>query len=197
MRIRAAVPIVVAALLLTACSSKPTPQAAAPSSSELPPAPPVEYTQAGAGLAIGAKAIVPFSANGNVGPLGITVTGIDKGDPADFARYGSKLEGLTPYYIKLLITNESNADLYTLVGEIGGLLPNGKRAAPVTIFGDFAKCDRAQPPSDFARVGKTYTSCIVAASRTGGDAIVGADYHGHPGTATPDIDYQAKPVTWK
>ncbi|MCG3749975.1 hypothetical protein [Amycolatopsis sp. Poz14] len=181
--------------------SQPAASPATPASSSSAAPVKVEYTKQGTKLKIGEKAVVPFkSPVAGPGAIGVTVTGIDKGDAADLTplKLGDQAAGMTPYYVRLKVTNESGTDFYsTSVGLMYGLLEDGSKAAFVTIIGTFEKCDNARGGQDFSTVGATYDSCVLALAPEG-STVTGAKYSdtNYVGLA-PDTDYGKAAIVWQ
>jgi hypothetical protein len=155
------------------------------------------FTPAGAALPIGDKATVPFKSKNNNGAVGITVTKIDKGDPAELATLmlGDKVVGMVPYYIRVQVSNESgSAFAHTSLRALGGVLADGRDAQKVSVIGSFAECDRESAGIDFITPGATYETCsLVLAPNT--TTVTRASY-ADSGAAEQGQDYSRKPITW-
>ena len=154
------------------------------------------FTRPGTQLEFGEKALVLVKLEGVEGILGVTATGIKKGDPAELAplKLGDTAAGKTPYYVSFVLTNESDTDLpFAFTGALGGLLGDGNRAERSAI-GNFAPCRIGFASKEFARTkGASLTSCTLTFA--GGSAtVVAATY-----AAATDarIDYSRDPIIWK
>ncbi len=133
-----------------------------------------DFTKKGTQLKLGEKALVPAAKTKDsgtlvvTGTLGVTVTGIKKGDPAELAplELGDRVAGLTPYYITFVVTNESGTDFaFTNFGQAGGLLADGSTArGGLGVTGNFSPCPNISAPEDFTTKGATYTTCVLAAA---------------------------------
>ncbi|WP_371503030.1 hypothetical protein OG871_37720 [Kitasatospora sp. NBC_00374] len=164
-------PIAPGATPVATASSTPTSPAssitaAAPTSSAAAPAPAVSAPAPGTTVKIGAAVQLPFSYGGDQGAIALTVTSIEKGDPADLAslKLDDNAKGLMPYYIHYRVTNIGNTDLsFTNVSHIKGLLADGTEAPDLMVFGTFAKCSDGSMPSEFTN-GKSADLCIPAMS---------------------------------
>ncbi|MFI5607187.1 hypothetical protein [Amycolatopsis sp. NPDC051903] len=158
------------------------------------------FTQQGTKLKLGQKAVVPFKSEGHPGSLGVTVTSIDKGTEADLAPLdlGDKAKGMTPYYVRVTVSNESGADFsYTSLGLMNALLPDGSQAQGVSVIGTFDKCDSGDAGKDFTTKGSTFKSCVLALAGPG-TSVTGAEYdESSYQDQAPDTDYGDKPITWQ
>ncbi|WIX81211.1 hypothetical protein QRX50_10820 [Amycolatopsis carbonis] len=182
-------------------------QSSAPQSS--PEAPPSaqqnsssdgSVTPQGTKLKLGDKAIVPFKSEGKTGTIGVTVKSIDKGVEADLALLdlGDKAKGMTPYYVRVTVSNESGTDFsYTSLGLMNALLPDGSEAQGVSVIGTFDKCDSGDAGKAFTTKGATYDSCVLAVAPAG-TTVTGASYNeGEYSDQAPGTDYGSKPITWQ
>jgi hypothetical protein len=159
-----------------------------------------DVTQPNTELAIGETAIVPFQSADDTGLLGVTVTGIDRGDPADLEELGlgDQIAGLTPFYIRVTISNESGSDFaFSSVGLMNGILGDGSRAQSVSVIGQFDPCPNSSAGPDFTTVGATYERCLIALA--GGSAeVVGAEYAASAYEGIEDApNYILDPITWR
>ncbi|MEW2505201.1 MULTISPECIES: hypothetical protein [unclassified Amycolatopsis] len=158
------------------------------------------FTQQGTKLKLGEKAIVPFKSEGKTGSIGVTVKSIDKGAEADLAPLdlGDKAKGMTPYYVRVTVSNESGTDFsYSSLGLMNALLPDGSEAQGVSVIGTFDKCDSGDAGKDFTTKGATYESCVLAVAQAG-TTVTGASYdEGDYSDQAPGTDYGSKPITWQ
>ncbi|WP_406276835.1 hypothetical protein OH799_06775 [Nocardia sp. NBC_00881] len=155
------------------------------------------FTPAGTTLSIGGKAIVPFEFQKKNGAVGITVTKIDKGDPADLAslKLGDKAAGMTPYYVRIQVSNESGSEFAnSSLRSLGGLLADGKEAKKIAVIGTFEKCDNESAGKDFTTNGATYQTCSVVLAP--GSATVTKASYADPGAKEQGQDYGRKPIIW-
>ncbi|MEV0405822.1 hypothetical protein [Actinoallomurus sp. NPDC050550] len=86
-------------------------------------------------------ATVPFTSGSSKGTIGITVTAIEKGSPADLSalKLGDRVKGMVPYYIRYSLKKLGTTDLsFTSATQMGGLFPDGSEAQKVSIIGRFA-----------------------------------------------------------
>lgn len=202
-------------LILTACSSNtpgtatpappPSSTAPAPTSGSSAPATTgstssVTYAQPGAKFHFGQKADVPFKSENVTGALGLAVTGIDKGEPADLAplKLGAKADGLTPYYLRVTVTDDSGGNFaYTSAPPLHGLLPDGSEARGVAVFTHFDKCDNAGAGKDFTTTGASYQTCDLVLA-PGSTPVSGVAYDNSEYTSVaPNTDYGSAPLTWQ
>ncbi|MEU4671257.1 hypothetical protein AB0F91_25560 [Amycolatopsis sp. NPDC023774] len=158
------------------------------------------FTPQGTKLKLGEKAIVPFKSEDKTGSIGVTVKSIDKGTEADLAPLdlGDKAKGMTPYYVRVTVSNESGTDFsYTSLGLMNALLPDGSEAQGVSVIGTFDKCDSGDAGKDFTAKGATYESCVLAVAQAG-TTVTGASYNeGDYSDQAPGTDYGSKPITWQ
>ncbi|MET7997851.1 hypothetical protein ABZU76_43900 [Amycolatopsis sp. NPDC005232] len=158
------------------------------------------FTQQGTKLKLGDKAIVPFKSEDKTGSIGVTVKSIDKGTEADLAPLdlGDKAKGMTPYYVRVTVSNESGTDFsYSSLGLMNALLPDGSEAQGVSVIGTFDKCDSGDAGKDFTTKGATYESCVLAVAQAG-TTVTGASYdEGDYSDQAPGTDYGSKPITWQ
>lgn len=190
---------------VTLSSATSAPSSASASTDSAPPpttagATSVAYTQQGTKLHLGQKADVPFKSENISGTIGVTVTGIDKGDPADLAplKLGDQANGLTPYYVRITVTDDSGSNFAdTMVTSVHGVLPDGSDAQDVALFTSFDKCDNANAGEQFTTVGASYQTCelVLAPSAT---PVTSASYDESQYTAlAPNTDYGTAPITWQ
>ncbi|TDD09046.1 hypothetical protein [Nonomuraea diastatica] len=144
-----------------------------------------ETTAAGARLKFGERAVVPF----RKGTIGVTVTAVEKGDPADLVRErGRQARGITPYYIRFTVENVDGTDHSYSSGPSLSLVTADGNGTGAIVTGSMPGCERESAPRDFSTTGATFTSCRLGAARTG-IAITGAKFD--------DDDYRDKPVVWR
>lgn len=152
-------------------------------------------TKAGAKLAVGQTATVPFKSPDslpNAAPkykVQVTIVSITKASFSDFK--GIQLDATekagTPYYLRFKITNVGNGDLGNPGGAIAGVDNTGQDASSVTFLGSFPPCDDKLLPKPFTRT-KTWSTCYVYLVPGG---ITAAHYNGFVQS------YIESPVTWK
>ncbi|MET9618212.1 hypothetical protein [Kitasatospora indigofera] len=172
-------------------TAAPSITAAAPTSPSAAPAPAVSAPAPGTTVKIGDAVPLPFSFAGAEGAIALTVTSIEKGDPADLASLtlDDNTKGLVPYYIHYKVTNIGDADLaFSNVSHIRGLLANGSRASALMVFGTFAKCSDGSLPGEFTN-GKSADFCIPVMSPTT-SRVTAVEYWDAPYTL-------GNGITWK
>ena len=163
-----------------------------------------ELTPQGTALAMGEKAVVPFHASGEKGLVGVTITKIDKGAPADLAplQLGSRADGYTPYYIRITVSNESGTDFAgSSIVTLDGLLADGSDAGGVySVPSSFTPCAKGEAGDDFVAAGTTYETCSLALAPDGAE-VTGVAYDLDTyDDAAPEgakADYKTEPITWK
>ncbi|MGP3929321.1 hypothetical protein [Nonomuraea sp. KM88] len=144
-----------------------------------------ETTAAGTRLKLGERAVVPF----RKGTIGVTVTAVEKGDPADLVRErGQQAKGITPYYIRFTVENVDGTDHSYSSGPSLSLVTADGSGTGAIVTGGMPGCERESAPRDFSTAGATFTSCRLGGARTG-IAITGAKFD--------DDDYRDKPVVWR
>ncbi|MEO3875773.1 hypothetical protein ABGB18_43920 [Nonomuraea sp. B12E4] len=144
-----------------------------------------ETTATGTRLKAGQRAVIPY----RKGTIGVTVTDVEKGDPADLLRqYGQRAKGITPYYIRFTIENVDGTDHSYSSGPILSLVTADGGGTGAVLTGTMPDCDRESAPQGFSEVGASFESCRLAGARTG-VAIVGAKF--------ADADYREEPVVWR
>ncbi|WP_157531848.1 hypothetical protein [Kitasatospora sp. Root107] len=172
-------------------TAAPSITAAAPTSSSAAPAPAVSGPAPGTAVKIGDAVRLPFSFGGSEGAIALTVTSIEKGDPADLAslKLDDNTKGLVPYYIHYQVTNIGDTDLsFTNLSHIRGLLSNGTRAPDLMVFGTFAKCSDGKMPSEFTN-GKSADFCIpVMSPKT--SRVAAVEYWDDPYTFNNGITWE-------
>jgi hypothetical protein len=152
-------------------------------------------TTAGAKLAIGQTATVPYKSPDSVsnGPppyrVQVTVMSITKASLSDFK--GIQLDATekagTPYYLRFKMTNIGSGDLGNPGGAISGVDNTGQDASSVTFLGSFPPCDYKVPPKPFTH-NKTWSTCSVYLVPGG---ITSVHYNGFV------TSYIESPVTWR
>src|SRR5690606_8617477 len=151
-----------------------------------------EITEPGTTLAFGETATLPADEDDpEAGTIGVTVTGIEKGDHADLPKKsdGSELdERITPYYLKYTLTNNTGDSSVSSSVYLNGTLDDGGRTGAVlTVMGGIDKCDRGSRPSDWDQPGSTMESCKIQGSALGDVTEVHFD----------DYDaYKDDPIVW-
>lgn len=213
-------PVVAGVLVLSACGSEE--DAATPTTSAEPPSSTVEtttsteesastpaegtaeYTPQGTELAMGDKAVVPFESRGEKGLVGVTITKIDKGAPADLAplELGARAEGYTPYYIRITVSNESGGAWGgSSIVSLKGLLADGKESGGVySVPSSFTPCPKGSAGDDFTAVGATYETCTLALAPEGAEVTgvaYGVDTYDDAAPEGSKTDYETEPITWK
>lgn len=204
-------------LMLAGCGGDSTPSAAptsetasaspsaspSPSPSASPSAAPAvavgDFTEQGTELKFGEKALVPAKSEGVSGAIGVAVQGIKKGAPTDLEplKLGDRAAGLTPYYITVVVTNESGTNLaFTSLGLTSGLLADGTSAQSVSVTGDFPPCDNESAAKDFTTKGASYTTCRVALA-AGSSMVTAAKYSAGNDEKFPGTEYGRDPIVWK
>jgi hypothetical protein len=175
-----------------------------PAEDATPPAGQVEYTPQGTALALGDKAVVPFRAGGEEGLVGVTITKIDKGAPADLAalELGARADGYVPYYIRITVTNETGGDWGgTSLVSLQGLLADGTEAGGVySVPTSFAPCGKGSAGDDFVAVGASYETCTLAIAPDPAE-VTGVAYkvdtYDDAAPEGAEADYASAPITWK
>jgi hypothetical protein len=152
-------------------------------------------TKAGAKLAVGQTATVPYKSPDSVSNapppyrLQVTVVSITKASFSDFK--GIQLDATekagTPYYLRFKMTNVGSGDLGNPGGAISGVDNTGQDASSVTFLGSFPPCDYKVPPKPFTH-NKTWSTCSVYLAPGG---ITSVHYNGF----VPS--YIESPVTWR
>ena len=156
----------------------------------------IEYTAPGTELRIGDKAVVPFTSGGEQGAIGITVTAVERGDPADIASLGADAAGQVPYFVRFTVTNESGAPFsYITPPSVNGILDDGRNSGGV-YGGGVDKCEMGESGDDIGTAGAGFESCRIALS-TGTTAVAGAEYDDDASDIEPGANYQESPITWR
>lgn len=212
--------VIAGALVLSACGgeepAEPTPTTDTTTSEEetqvttpaddatAPAAGAAELTPQGTALAMGDKAVVPFRAGGDQGLVGVTITKIDKGAPADLValELGAQADGYTPYYIRTTVTNESGGDWGgTSLVSLQGLLADGAESGGVfSVPASFEPCGKGSAGDDFVTVGASYETCSVALAPESAE-VTGVAYevdaYDDAAPEGAEADYATAPITWK
>ncbi|MFC9299273.1 hypothetical protein ACFTWH_30290 [Streptomyces sp. NPDC057011] len=172
-----------------------SPSAGGGYSSEAPAGGAADTAKPGQAFKIGETATAAFESGKTKGTIGLTVTAVEQGDPADLAplNLGDKVKGMIPYYVRYSVKNVGTTDLsYAAVGHMKGLLPDGSEAQGVSVIGKFEKCKDDALPKGFTN-GQTTTGCAIALAPSAQTKVVGAQYWGNPYNSLSN----GKPLTWK
>ncbi|MGP4027402.1 hypothetical protein [Actinomadura sp. 3N407] len=149
-----------------------------------------QVTKPGTRLKIGQRAVVPFEYASKTGTIGITVTAIEQGDQAAFARrFGSRAQGLTPYFIRFRIENVGGTDLSNSTAPRLGALAGGDRNTGVSVIGEMPGCERGRADSTFTTAGATFEGCRLQASPAD-RPVTGVEYDESEG------GYSNGPIVW-
>ncbi len=176
----------------------PTASSATPTASSIP----ASYTKEDTHLKLGQMATVPYTLRKVTGPIGVTVTRIDKGRPADLAvlKLGDKVKGFTPYYVRITVTNVAGGPFaYSSLSSTSGVLADGSEAQGVIAFGRFDPCDSESAGRDFDSRGATYETCTIGLAGPG-TAVVGAQYdssYSGGDNPPPNTEYGRNPIVWR
>ncbi|GAA3685924.1 hypothetical protein GCM10022224_058400 [Nonomuraea antimicrobica] len=146
---------------------------------------PGKTTKAGTRLQIGEQAILPY----RNGTIGITVTAVEKGDPAELEReFGARAKGIVPYFIRYTVANVDGEDRsFASAPYLQPVTATGGPTGAV-VTGSMDGCERESAPKDFAQAGATFETCRLTGARSGVE-IVGAEFD--------DDTYRDKPVVWR
>lgn len=151
-----------------------------------------ELTEAGAELAVGDTATVPFSSDDELVPVEITVEGIEQGPAADLAELdlGDDAAGMVPWYVRVTIANPGSTDLsfQDPGGNLDGLDDQGDPAGLVILMSSFEPCDSESAPDSFVD-GASYETCLLYLVPEAG-ALQGVQYQEF------DTPYYDDPVVW-
>ncbi|ASR39660.1 hypothetical protein BAY61_25610 [Prauserella marina] len=185
------------ALGLSACGGDEEPQdsGAGQEASQAGPKPepiaPEDMTPPGTELAVGETAVLPFpDAPEPGGVLGVTVTGIERGEAADIASFGEDAEGLVPYYIKVKVENLSGTDLSFAQIGMRALTADGESTGAFATSGTEVegKCEAQEAPPGFTAAGATFETCVLDAAEDGTE-VTQAEFG--------DLEeYAAAPIIW-
>lgn len=170
-----------------------------------------KFTPQGARLAIGQKAVVPqlyYGYNGakdRYGRVGVTVTSITKGSPADVAKMGlgDRAKGMIPYYIRSTVSREDSIKAPVVSPLIAtGVLADGSDAQGAVAAASFTKCSTTDAPN--FESSDSYERCSIALSPAGSE-VVGAEFIGTVKVKGADglysvrvkgTDYGREPILW-
>jgi hypothetical protein len=116
----------------------------------------------GTELALGQPAQVLYTTDaGDEATLEVTVTAIEKGDPADMAGFDlGEDAGKTPWYVRVTVTNTSDVDLsdeYITLG-LEANDDRNEQLGALILVGDFSKCENDYAPAGFVK-GETFEAC--------------------------------------
>ncbi|MFF5985507.1 hypothetical protein [Prauserella flavalba] len=150
---------------------------------------PVEATAPGTELKVGETATIPFTyGTDKSGTIAVTVTAIDKGDPADLAQFGERANGLVPYFIKFKVENVGGTDLSYASVDLRAITADG-RGTGVVITGDVeGKCETENADSEFTTAGATFETCTLQAAQDGVE-VTGAEFD-------EGDEYTDDPIVW-
>lgn len=129
--------------------------------------------------------------------LKITVTSIEKGDPADLdvLDLGDQAAGLTPYYINVEVEGADDSATKmayaSIDGDFDGLLGDGTEGQSLSIIGDFEPCDTSDFGESFGP-GEKVTTCVPYLAG-GESAVESARFAPYEGPYGP-LDGQ--PLVW-
>lgn len=180
-------------LVATACTdSGTTTSSEAPAGTtetSAPPASEVPATPGGTTLAIGQTANIPYDDGFDKAMLGVTVTAIEPGDPAQYKEvFAEDAEGSVPFYVRYTVENLSNVDLSTkTLFTLFGSTVKGEEGTGVILFGEMPDCRHVLSPEDFKTVGATFEDCYLVAAPTGQE-VIEAGYDG--------LEYDENPIVW-
>lgn len=126
------------------------------------------------------------------------MTAIDVGTEAELAplELGDQVAGLTPYYVRATVTNESGLRFpFASFPAPRGLLGDGGLAQSVSVNGDFAPCDSGSAPQDFIAAGDSFEICGLSLAGPG-SMVTGAQSIGPNVDVEGAPDYGRDPVIW-
>ena len=167
-----------ALLALTACtggaeqaSGGGPPDVATTPSAQLPP-----------GLALGEPAEVAYAAPAGPTTLQVTVSAIERGDPADLGELEpppGQAAG-TPFYVQATIVNAGELDLSLEdpARRLAGLDDRGGYIPSVVIRTRFRPCDYVAAPEGFPP-GDSFDTCVTYVVPDG-EALAGVQWEGSP-----------------
>lgn len=158
-------------------------------SASAPPPVDVAATPGGTTLAIGQTANIPYDDGFDKAMLGVTVTAIEPGDPAQYKEvFAEDAEGSVPFYVRYTVENLSNVDLSTkTLFTLFGSTVKGEEGTGVILFGEMPDCRHVLSPEDFKTVGATFEDCYLVAAPTGQE-VIEAGYDG--------LEYDENPIVW-
>ncbi|MEU3273294.1 hypothetical protein ABZ639_20860 [Saccharomonospora sp. NPDC006951] len=149
-----------------------------------------DLTPPGTELAVGETAVLPFpDAPEPGGVVGVTVTAIEQGDPADIASFEDS-EGLVPYYLRVKVENLSGTDLSFAQIGMRALTADGESTGAFATSGSVVegKCESQDAPPDFTSAGATFETCVLDAAEEGVE-VTKAEFGNLP-------DYAEAPIIW-
>lgn len=160
---------------------------------------PAGATPAGAQLKIGDTATVDYAEGnkGDHGLLDLTLTSIEKGNPADLKSLdlGDSVAGQVPWYVHFTVTGGAGSQslkFYTIgVADFDGILPDGSQATPIIAYG-WKTCDVPDFEEGFGP-GKKLDICIPYLAGQG-TKVVGEWF---AKSDTPYDQFDGKPIVWK
>ena len=152
-----------------------------------------DLTAPGSELALGTTAKVLYVTDaGDEVPLEVTVTAIDKGDPADMADFDlGEDAGKVPWYVRLTVTNPTEVDLSDENITLGleAYDDRNDQLGLLILVGDFPTCENDNAPAGFSG-GATYEVCEPYLVHP--DGAVSAAFWNEL-----DTDYFDAPVIWR
>ncbi|MEU6866964.1 hypothetical protein ABZ924_27525 [Streptomyces sp. NPDC046876] len=144
---------------------------------------------------LGETATIPFKSGSKDGTLGLTVTAIEKGSPADLdaLKLGDQVKGKVPYFIRYTVKNVGTTDLsFASVGHMKGLLGDNTEAQGVAVIGNFEKCPHESLPKGFTN-GQSTNGCAIALAPSDQTKVASAEYWGDPYNSLS----KGKGLVWK
>jgi hypothetical protein len=153
---------------------------------------------------MGEKAVVPVGTDVVVGAVGLTVTRIDQGTPADLTAdpgFATEYEGWTPYYVWVTISHEAGGELagsYADGSDMGTTLSTGG-PAPQSTNATIGPCESSTSTSGFDAPGLSYETCLTGLAPPGA-SITGAHYSGTTDLGAPVAgapDYAYSGLDWR
>ncbi|MBF8192691.1 hypothetical protein ITP53_44830 [Nonomuraea sp. K274] len=144
-----------------------------------------KLTAPGTKLRVGQRAVVPD----RKGPVGITVTAIEAGDPAALVRErGRQAKGITPHYIRYTVENVDGTDHSYSSGPVLSVVTADGGGTGAVLTGTMPGCERETAPRDFTQVGASFETCRLTGARTEVE-IVGVKFDSD--------DYRESPLLWR
>jgi hypothetical protein len=164
----AGVLLVVATLALSSCSvhgsSKPTPTPKpSPAGPSVAVPPGVKLTAAGATLALGSAATVPYAPNSQRSTvLSISVDKVMQASIKDFAAYvlSSRIRDSTPYYVYVHVANLGKGDVGDTDIPLWAVNQSNVLIHSSSFTNSFGRCPSPTLPKKFAH-GAKLTTCLV------------------------------------
>ena len=181
-RTGAAVPVVVAALLLAGCAAGDGTSAAIP------------QTGPGAELAVGEPAVLSLDfLPAGASPVELTVDGVRRGtqEELDALELGGAADGMLPLYVDVSLRRLAGDDgipAGTLESDLDVVLATGAPLLTAVEPDGPEPCAVGRPPEPFTS-GTGYTSCVLVVAAA--DAEVTRVEFGRPGSP-----YEEDPVVW-